>query len=174
MGVIVGNFLGLIVVLIAAAVGYPSLSLATQVFLGIAYGLWIIILITDVATRPKIDTPFCRTLEPEEQTAYRRYHEAIDFLLAGQVYSGWLNFLRVAGLVFAGLCVWKELYELAGASVLLFVVTASLIHRHNPWYYLGRQAEQGRAKARAELALIQRVFRLRHGEQKSPDDSDVS
>lgn len=169
MGVFVGNFLGLITVLIAVGVGYGSLVTSTEVFLAIAYGLWLVFLITHLATRPKIDSPFCRTLESEEQGAYRRYHDAIDFPLAGHVYAGWLNFLRVAGLVYAALCAWKGSYELAGAAVMLFLVTASLIHRNNPGYYLGRQAAQGRAKAITELALFNRVFTLRHGGQRSID-----
>jgi hypothetical protein len=173
MGVLVGNFLGLIAVLTAAGVGYPSLVTSTQVFLGIAYGLWLIVLIIDTATRPKPASPFCLALEPDEKGVYRRYHEAIDFPLAGHVYSGWLNFLRVAGLVFAGLCAWKGFFELAVAAFLLFLVTASLIHRNNPWYYLGRQAAQGNARASAQLALIQRVFSLRHGERQSSDDSEL-
>ena len=104
MGVFVGNFLGLIVILIATGAGYRSLETATELFLGMTYGLWLIFLALDRATRPKAGAPFCLTLEPEEQGAYRRFHTAIDFPLAGQVYSGLLNFLRVAGLVFAGLC----------------------------------------------------------------------
>lgn len=173
MGVFVGNFLGLLVVLIAAGVGYPSLVTSTQVFLGITYSLWLIFLIMDTATRPNAEVPFFRTLEPAEQRVYRRYHVAIDFPLAGHVYAGWLNFLRVAGLVWAGLCAWKGLYELAGASFLLFLVTASLIHRNNPWFYLGRQAAQGHAKASAELALIQRVFSLRHPDRQKDEGSAV-
>lgn len=173
MGVFVGNFLGLVVVLTAAGVGYPSLVTSTLVFPGIAYGLWLIVLVIDTATRPKADSHFYRGLEPEEQGAYRRYHEAIDFPLAGQVYAGWLNFLRVAGLIFAGLCSWKGLYELAGAAFLLFLLTASVIHRNNPWFYLGRQAAQGNAKASAQLALIQRVFSLRHAERPSVDGSEL-
>lgn len=173
MGVFVGNFLGLIVVLIAAGVGYPSLRTSTLVFLAVTYSLWLIVLVIDIATRPKADSPFCLSLELEERGAYRRYHEAIDFPLAGHVYSGWLNFLRVAGLVFAGLCAWKGLYELAGAAFLLFLVTASLIHRNNPWFYLGRQAAQGHAKASAELALIQRVFSLRHTDRQSGEGPEL-
>ncbi|WP_139558722.1 hypothetical protein [Methylotetracoccus oryzae] len=167
MGVFVGNFLGLITVLIAVGVGYPSLVIATQVFLGITYSLWLIFLGIDLATRPKTDLPFCRSLEQEEQRTYRRYHVAIDFPVAGHVYSGWLNFLRVAGLVFAGLCAWKGLYVLAGAAFLLFLLTAGLIHRNNPWYYLGRQAVQGHARAGVEMALIERVFTLRHAGRQS-------
>jgi len=173
MGVFVGNFLGLITVLIAVGVGYPSLVIATQVFLGITYSLWLIFLGIDLATRPKTDLPFCRSLEQEEQRTYRRYHVAIDFPVAGHVYSGWLNFLRVAGLVFAGLCAWIGLYVLAGAAFLLFLLTAGLIHRNNPWYYLGRQAAQGHARAGGEMALIERVFTLRHAGRQSVQDREL-
>jgi hypothetical protein len=173
MGVFVGTFLGLITVLIAAGMGYPSLAITTQAILGITYSLWLLFLGIDLATRPKTDRPFCRTLEHEEQRTYRRYHVAIDFPVAGHVYSGWLNFLRVAGLVFAGLCAWNGLYVWAGAAFLLFLATAGLIHRNNPWYYLGRQAAQGHARAGAEMALIERVFTQRHAGRQAVEDSEL-
>ena len=140
MGVFVGNFLGLIVVLTAVGFGYGSLEKASLIYLGIAYGLWLMFLITDLATRPKEDAPFCQTLEMQERMVYRRYHTAIDFPLAGHVYAGLLNFLRVAGLIWAGLCAWKGFYAEAAGAFLLFIVTASLIHRNNPWMFLGQQA----------------------------------
>ena len=52
MGVFVGNFLGLIVILIATGAGYRSLETATELFLGMTYGLWLIFLALDRATRP--------------------------------------------------------------------------------------------------------------------------
>lgn len=165
MGIFVGNFLGLLAVLAAVGFGYESLTLSSYLYLGIAYGLWLIFLIMDLATRPKVDAPFCRELASNEQVIYRRYHVAIDFPMAGQVYAGLLNFLRVAGLVWAGLCVWKEQYELAGGALVLFIVTASLIHRNNPWLFLGQQASKGQLKAQAELAQLQQLLELRHGIQ---------
>jgi uncharacterized protein (DUF58 family) len=93
--------------------------------------------------------------------------------VAGHVYSGWLNFLRVAGLVFAGLCAWNGLYVWAGAAFLLFLATAGLIHRKNPWYYLGRQAAQGHARAGAEMALIERVFTQRHAGRQAVEDREL-
>lgn len=163
MGVFVGNFLGLLVVLIAVGLGYDSLETASIWFLGIAYGLWLLFLVMDISTRPRFDAPFCLKLESNERMAYRRYHVAIDFPLAGQVYAGLLNFLRVAGLVWAGLCAWKGLYALAGGSVFLFIATANLIHRNNPWFFLGQGSSKGKPRAQAELSLLQRLIELRHG-----------
>lgn len=168
MGIFVGNFLGLVAVLVAVGFGYQSLEFSTYLFLGIAYSLWGIFLVMDFATRPRTDTPFCRVLASNERTVYRRYHVAIDFPLAGQVYAGLLNFLRVAGLVWAGLCAWKGFYELAGGAVALFIVTASLIHRNDPWLFLGQRANKGHLKSQAELAELQRLLERRHPPQ--PED----
>ena len=171
MGVFVGNFLGLIVVLSAVGFGYGSLEKASLIYLGIAYGLWLMFLITDLATRPKEEAPFCQTLEMQERMVYRRYHTAIDFPLAGHVYAGLLNFLRVAGLIWAGLCAWKGLYAEAAGAFLLFIMTASLIHRNNPWMFLGQQANKGHPRAQAELALLQQVLEGRHGRSSNTEES---
>jgi hypothetical protein len=157
MGVFVGNFLGLGTVLIATGMGYPSLAITTQAFLGITYSFWLTFLVINLATRPKTDTCLCRTLEHEEQRIYRRYHVALDFPVAGHVYSGWLNFLRVAG-----------------AAFLPFLFTAGLIHRNNPWYYLGRQAAHGQPKAGAERALIERVFTIEDADRPSVDGPELA
>jgi hypothetical protein len=171
MGVFVGNFLGLIAVLAAVALGYGSLEKSSLIYLGIAYGLWLIFLIMDLANRPKENAPFCQTLELPERMVYRRYHTAIDFPLAGHVYAGLLNFLRVAGLVWSGLCAWKGFYGEAAGAFLLFIVTASLIHRNNPWMFLGQQAGKGHPRAQAELGLLKQVLERRHGSPASPGGS---
>lgn len=171
MGIFVGNFLGLIVITLAVALGYESMAKAALIYLGMAYGLWLLFLVTDFATRPKEDAPFCQTLEGQERSIYRRYHVAIDFPLAGQVYAGLLNFLRVAGLVWAGLCVWKGLYAEAVGSFALFLLTASLIHRNNPWLFLGQQANKGHPRAQAELSLLKTVLERRHGETANQEPS---
>jgi hypothetical protein len=163
MGIFVGNFLGLLIVSVTAALGYSSLAKATLLFLGTAYGIWLLFWIMNITSRPKVDAPFCKTLSPEDLKLYRHYHTAIDFPLPGQVYAGILNFLRVAGLVYAGLSVWRELYIEAGFSVLFFLITASLIHRNNPWFFLGQRAEKGHARAKLELQGLHALVTQRHG-----------
>lgn len=170
MGIFVGNFLGLIIVSVTVALGFESLAKATQFFLGTAYGIWLLFWIMNISSRPKADAPFCKTLSPEDQKLYRHYHTAVDFPLPGQVYAGILNFLRVAGLVYFGLCLWRELYIEAGFSALFFLITASLIHRNNPWFFLGQRAEKGHAKAKQELQGLHQLVTQRHGSAEASID----
>lgn len=174
MGIFVGNFLGLLIVTITVALGHESLAKATLFFLGTAYGVWFLFWIMNITSRPKANAPFCLTLAPEELKLYRHYHTAIDFPLPGQVYAGILNFLRVAGLVYAGLSLWRELYIEAGFAVLFFLITASLIHRNNPWFFLGQRAEKGHARAKLELQGLHALVTLRHGQAGSPSETPES
>lgn len=174
MGIFVGNFLGLLIVTLTVALGYESLTRATLLFLGSAYGIWLLFWILNITSRPKLSAPFCQTLEPPELKLYRHYHTAIDFPLPGQVYAGILNFLRVAGLVYAGLSIWRELYIEAGASILFFIVTANLIHRNNPWFFLGQRAGKGHARAQLELQAINALVTRRHPEPVDESKSEAS
>lgn len=171
MGIFVGNFLGLLIISVTVALGYESLPKATQLFLGTAYGVWLLFWIMNISSRPKKDAPFCKTLSPENVKLYRHYHTAIDFPLPGEVYAGILNFLRVAGLVYAGLSLWRELYIEAGLSVLFFLVSASLIHRNNPWFFLGQRAEKGHTRSKLELLGLNALVAERHGRVEASDDA---
>ena len=171
MGIFVGNFLGLLIVTVTVAFGHESLARASLLFLGTAYAVWLLFWIMNITSRPKVDAPFCQSLATEELKLYRHYHTAIDFPLPGQVYAGILNFLRVAGLVYAGLSVWRELYIEAGLSILFFVVTASLIHRNNPWFFLGQRAEKGHARAKLELQGLHALVTQRHGQAEEPSET---
>jgi len=171
MGIFVGNFLGLLIVSLTVAVGHESLAKAALLFLGTAYGIWLLFWIMNISSRPKVDAPFCQTLAADDLKLYRHYHTAIDFPLPGQVYAGILNFLRVAGLVYAGLSVWRELYIEAGFAVLFFLVTASLIHRNNPWFFLGQRAEKGHARAKLELQGLHALVTQRHGQAEAPSET---
>ena len=162
MGLLVGNFLGLVLILIGVALGYDSLQLTSRLYLGTSYGLWLLFLVTNLTSRPRQDSDFCKTLTADAVSVYRRYHVAIDHPMAGQVYAGILNFLRVAGLVFTGLAIWKGFYIEAGACFLVFLVSASLIHRNNPWLFLGHQAGRSNERALRELDELKKLLASRH------------
>ena len=173
MGIFVGNFLAILIVSVTVALGHESIAKATQLFLGTAYGLWLLFWVMNITSRPKAEAPFSQTLEPQDLKLYRHYHTAIDFPLPGQVYAGILNFLRVAGLVYAGLAVWRELYIEAGVAALFFVLSASLIHRNNPWFFLGQRAEKGHARAKVELQALHALVSRRHEGNEAPrEDGD--
>ena len=158
---IVGNVLGILFSLIAGGIAYASFEKGVMVFLAIAYGLWIIILISDFGKRPRMEDPFCERLSPDLLKAYRRYHVAIDFPMAGQVYAALLNMLRVLGLLWGGLCIWKELYLASGGAFAYFFLAGNLIVRNNPWFYMGREAQQGRPSALAELSKISDIIKAK-------------
>ena len=176
MGLMVGNFLGVLIVAGAAAFGFESIELAARIFLAVAYSIWVLFLIVDLTGRPSPGTPFCQSLEPTELRIYRNYHTAVDFPLAGHVYAGILNLLRVAGLVYTGLCLWKGLYPEAAGSFIFFILSASLIHRNNPGLFLGQMAKKGHPRALQELegleGLIQRQQRHSEADRGSSHEDD--
>lgn len=172
MGLFVGNFLAMLIIVISLGFGHQSLELATWIYGGLIYAIWLIFLIRDFIGRPGQKDPFCSALDEHERRVYRRYHVAIDDPLPGQVYSGILNFLRVAGVIWAGVLVYKTQYVYAGVLAAYFILSASLIHRFNPWFFLGQQAEKGHKKAREELAWLNRVFTFKRGEPSETNPAE--
>jgi hypothetical protein len=164
MGLLVGNFLSALIIALVTTLNYGSLEQTTLYFLGTAYGLWILFELMDRLGRPKKNAAFLLELEAPEQVLYRHYHTAIDHPLPGQVYAGILNFIRVAGLVFTGLCLWKGLYAQAAGTLAFFLISANLIHRNHPWLFLGQRAEKGHPRAKAELQALEGLMRRRLGQ----------
>jgi hypothetical protein len=162
MGILVGNFLSAILIAIIVGIEHDSIEKVTLIFLIAAYGIWLVFALMDRLGRPK-DSDFSRRLEPEELIFYRKYHTAIDFPLPGQVYAGILNFLRVAGLIFTGLCIWKALYPEAAGAFAFFLISAPLIHRNHPWLFLGQRADKGHPRAKTELTALEALIQKRLG-----------
>lgn len=172
MGLFVGNFLAMLIIVISLGFGHQSFELATWIYGGLIYAIWLIFLIRDFIGRPGQKDPFCIALDEHERRVYRRYHVAIDDPLPGQVYSGILNFLRVAGVIWAGVLVYKTQYVYAGVLAAYFILSASLIHRFNPWFFLGQQAEKGHKKAKEELAWLNRVFTFKRGDPSESNPAE--
>lgn len=161
MGAIFGSIIGVVFILGIALVGSISLKASATTFLSVAYGLYVVMLTGHILTMPQRDAPFCALLDREEIQAYRGYHLSIWFPDGAQMYSSILNMLRLAGFVWAGLCIWKGFYWYAAACVAYFFVSAHLITNLNPWHYVGIAAAQGNPLGLEEQAKIESIQRKR-------------
>lgn len=154
---IMGNALALIVVVVCALLGFISLEVSSISFLAATYSLWLVVMLLSVFIKPPRDAPFCQLLSPAEIDVYRSYHLHFFFGGAAALLSAFLNFLRVAGLVWAGLCFWNGLYWLGGGIVIYFFVTGGPIAMLDPIRYMGAGASDGNAMAMEQLSLIDAV-----------------
>ena len=157
MGTIMGSALAFIVAVVCALLGFISLEVSSITFLIASYSLWLVIVIMDVFTKPPRDVPFCLLLSPAEIEAYRKYHLHFFFGGAAEVYSALLNFLRVCGFVWAGLCLWNGLYWLGGGIFIYFFVTGGPIATLDPIRYMGAGVSDGNAMALEQFSLIEAV-----------------
>ena len=157
MGATLGNIMALIVIVASGLVGFVSLEASSITFVMFAYILWILIMLSNVFTKPAKDAPLCKCLSSQEVEVYQRYHLHFWFPGGAQAYSALLNGLRLAGFVWGGLCIWNGLYWLGGLSIAYFFVTGGLILKLNPWLYMGTEAQKGNQVAIEQLALIEAV-----------------
>lgn len=157
MGTMLGNIVALIVIVASGLVGFVSLEASSITFVVLAYILWLLIMLSNIFTKPKKDAPLCQHLHPQEVEVYQRYHLHFWFPGGAQAYSALLNGLRLAGFVWGGLCLWNGLYWLGGLSIAYFFITGGLILKLNPWLYMGSEAQKGNQVAMEQISLIEAV-----------------
>ena len=157
MGTMLGNIIALIVIVVSGLVGFVSLEASSITFVVLAYLLWLLIMLSNIFTKPVKDAPLCQRLYPQEIEVYQRYHLHFWFPGGAQAYSALLNGLRLAGFIWGGLCLWNGLYWLGGMSIAYFFITGGLILKLNPWLYMGAEAQKGNQVAMEQISLIEAV-----------------
>lgn len=157
MGNMLGNIIGIVLILIAALLGLASLEASVIAFLAIAYGIWLIVLVSNMATRPNEHSAGWLLFSPQEREAYRKYHMHIRLPGAADAYSAVLNTFRFAGVVWAALCLWKGFYWYGGIAMLYFFVSGGLILSLSPLRYMLGPAQKGNDIAVSQLELIESV-----------------
>ena len=161
MGTLLGNIFALILLTIPALDGLTSLKISSIILITEAYFLWLLVLSVSISTKPKKSNPFCNLLNSGEIKIYQKYHLYLWFPSGSEALSALLNNLRLAGLVWGGLCVWKNLYWYGGLSIGYFFISGYLILELNPLLYLGHGARKGNQLAIDHLSLIEDIQRKR-------------
>lgn len=152
-----GNIIALVVIVASGLVGFVSFKASSITFVALLYSLWLIIMLSNIFTKPVKHGALSQSLHPREVEVYQRYHLYFWFPSGAQVYSAVLNSLRVAGLIWGGICLWNGLYWLAGLSLAYFFITSGLIVKLNPWLYMGTEAQKGNQVAIEQISLIESV-----------------
>ncbi|VAW28982.1 hypothetical protein MNBD_BACTEROID06-454 [hydrothermal vent metagenome] len=157
MGTMVGNLFALIIIAASALVGFVSLEASATTFVAIAYLLWLLVLLSNLFTKPSKNSPFCNHLQPQEVEVYQRYYLHFWYPGGAQVYSALLNGLRFAGIIWGGFCLWDGLYLLGSLSIVYYFITGFLILKLNPWLYMGAEAKNANQVAIEQLSIIETV-----------------
>lgn len=157
MGNMLGNIIGAVLILIAALFGCMSLVASAIAFLAIVYGSWLLVLGSNMATRPNKRSTDWLLFSPEEFKAYRKYHMHLRFPGASEAYSAALNAFRIAGILWAVLCFWNGLYWYGALAALYFFVSGGLILSLSPLRYMLGPAQKGNNIAESQLKLIESV-----------------
>jgi hypothetical protein len=155
MGTLLGNILAAVLIVVAGLFGFISLEASTITFIVVAYGFWLLIVGMNFSAGRTISEPFRICLSKDELGAFRRYNIHIRAPGAGEIFSAFLNLLRAAGFVWAGLCAWQGQYVLAGLSAAFFFVSAGAIVETNPLLYMARKAQAGNDGVLAEVGALQ-------------------
>lgn len=152
-----GNLIALVVICFFATAGYFSIGFGAIGYLALAYLAWAVIWLLTFFATPKADALSRFSFSAAEANAYRRYYLYRWYPGAAEACSAFLNSIRLAGLVWAGVCFWNRLPGAAIALIVYFFVVAGFVVRLNPRYYLVPGAQDGDAAAIAQLALIESV-----------------
>lgn len=161
MGNALGNIGALLLVIIAAAISFFSFATGSAIFASAIYAIWLFIWIGDLFTRPPRDTSLALLLSPVELEAYRTYHTFLQFPGAAQALSAFLNLLRLAGIVWGGICLWNGNYWVGGALIAYFFLVGGACLRFDPVRYFIGAAKSGNDVAQHQLVLIERVEKTR-------------
>ena len=171
MGTMAGNIIGVLLIAVAALAGLISLQVSAIIFATICYVLWAFFYASNFMWGGAAGSDFLDRLDQAERKAFKAYNIHIHFSGAGELISALLNILRLAGIVWAGVCAWQEQYIIAGFPIVFFFVSGGLILKTNPILYMGRQAANGNNVAVTQLALIDRVASL-HSEYLDEKDKE--
>jgi hypothetical protein len=152
-----GNLMALMFITMAGLLGFISLEISAYAFLIISYGWWLLIQAASIAGARMTSATLKAFLTADEAAAFSMFNGAIRTPGAGELLSAHLNLLRVAGFVWAGLCVWHELYIHAVLAAGFFFISSGIIARLNPYLYLGRPAQNGHREAIRQLELLRSV-----------------
>lgn len=157
VGNFLGNLLGAVLAVVAALTGFISLEASVIAFAAIAYGFWLCVVAFSFSLGRVTSEGFKADLNltKAEIRAFRRYNMHIIAPGAGESVSAMFNLLRLAGVVWAGLCVWQGQYVLAGFAAAFFFVSGGIILRTDPFLHMERAARGGDDVAAAELRAIQ-------------------
>ena len=175
MGTIMGNILAAIFIIIAALTGFLSLKISLITFLFLAYGLWLLVWAINLLASPSHGADFLQFLTCEEKEIYERFHLYFWAPGASEAFSCMLNGFRLAGIIWAGLAFWNELYLLGGFCIAFFFVIGGIVVKLSPTLYVGRSAQSGNGFAQSQVLLMQAVQRKRelYNSESVPNDNDT-
>ncbi len=164
VGNLLGNLLGVVLIIVASLIGFVSLKASAITFTAIAYGLWgwirymnsLLGRMNSLLGREVSDS-FLSLLLAEELRVFQYYNIHIRFPAAGEMCSALLNLLRLAGFVWAGLCVWHGHYVLAVIAAAFFFASGGVILKTDPLLYLGKATRANRDFAQRELSMLESV-----------------
>lgn len=161
MGNFIGNVLALIFIGVSVALGFVSLNVSIWTFLVIAYGAFLFLYTQAFFLGRLISVELKSMLTVSELEAYKTYNVHIRVPSAGELISTFLNLMRIAGVVYAGLAFFSEFYWEGGLAGALFFVTGSMCLRNDPVRYMSRKAGRGDDFTRYQLLNISRVSKKR-------------
>ncbi|WP_041599037.1 hypothetical protein [Hahella chejuensis] len=162
MGNLLGNLLALAITVVLTIITVTSsVQVGSVAFAITAYSIWFLLFVVDFATKPPHGIPLSRLLSESEFEFYRTYHTYLFAPGAGQAFSALLNFLRLAGIVWAGLAFWKGSLWIGGALIAYIFIVGSACLRFDPITYFSRPAAAGNEIAIENLQMLQSVQKKR-------------
>jgi hypothetical protein len=123
--------------------------LASWVFLVIAYGVFVLLLLYDRGAKPHVDTT---RWTKDESRVIQKYHIFIRGPLTSQIASANLNIFRISVLIWVPLLLWKGLLIQSALAALFYFLPFSLTKKLEPFNPAVKDRFQYRTDAMKQLA----------------------
>jgi hypothetical protein len=161
-------------------------AVAGYVFVGLAAVIASVLFFADIGSRPNITVrgygscaigflPGSSSMwTADEIRILRRYHLALRFPFAANMFSYCLNGIRLSVLLWVPWLLWNHLWIPGGFLVLYFVLTGSISVRLDPFFFLCDAVRRGKYQLTGELATLQQVRDRLHEELSSVGVNSVS
>jgi len=157
MSTLIGNLLALTVLAVSASTGAFTSMPGALVYGAISYISWGLLWAGDRLSQPSQSSAVCRRLDRDELRVYRAYHSWLRAPAGADVFSNFLNSLRLLGFVWAATAFWQGSAWLGVALLAYFFLSGGIILRFAPITYLGRPAARGHLAATEHLRVLQTI-----------------
>jgi hypothetical protein len=163
MPMLVGLIPAIALFLITLAIGWLSPFAGVITFVAAVYLCWIVLTVWSYSIRPRDIglNPRLMILNQHEEAVFKLHYLFFKYPFAAGNFTHFLNFSRIFGIAWIAICVWQQLYVLAGLLVVFYIAAGWLMVRLYPVAHYQVAANKGQLFATQQLMAIERIIASR-------------
>jgi hypothetical protein len=163
MPILVGLVSATVVGIVSVIVVWFSIWGAAITYVAVLYASLIFMTTVSLTIKPQEDVLDIRglLLNKMDELVFRKHYLFFRFPFAAGNFAHFLNFARIFGIVWTGICVWQGFYVLAVMLVVFYAVAGWAMMRLYPIAHYEAAAKTGEPFAMKQLAHIKYILSKR-------------